>query len=108
MEGLKCRPVASADLILAADVMVYVHDMAPLLAEVARVLAPCGLFAFTVESHAGEGVMLGEGLRYSYAESTVRALIAAAGLTLDRLESASSRNEGGTQVAGLVVVAAKT
>jgi predicted TPR repeat methyltransferase len=107
VEGLKCRPDASADLILAADVMVYVHDMAPLLAEVARVLASGGLFAFTVESHTGEGVMLGEGLRYSYAESTVRALIAAAGLRLDRLESASSRTESGAQVAGLVVIASK-
>jgi predicted TPR repeat methyltransferase len=107
VEGLKRRPDASADLILAADVMVYVHDMAPLLAEVARVLASGGLFAFTVESHAGEGVMLGEGLRYSHGESFVRALIAAAGLTLDRLESASSRTESGAQVAGLVVVARK-
>jgi predicted TPR repeat methyltransferase len=107
VDGLKCRPDISADLILAADVMVYVHDMAPLLAEVARVLTSGGLFAFTVESHAGDGVMLGEGLRYSYSESCVRALIAAAGLMLDRLESASSRTEGGTQVAGLVVVAAK-
>jgi predicted TPR repeat methyltransferase len=108
VEGLKCRPDDSADLILAADVMVYVHDMAPLLAEVARVLASGGMFAFTVESNAGEGVMLGEGLRYSHGESLVRALIAAAGLTLDRVESASSRTESGAQVAGLVVVAAKT
>jgi predicted TPR repeat methyltransferase len=108
VDGLKRRPDGSADLILAADVMVYVHDMAPLLAEVARVLTSGGLFAFTAESHAGDGVMLGEGLRYSYGEACVRALIAAAGLTLDRLESASSRSEGGTQVPGLVVVAAKT
>jgi predicted TPR repeat methyltransferase len=108
VDGLKCRPDGSADLVLAADVMVYVHDMAPLLAEAARVLTSGGLFAFTVESHAGEGVMLGKGLRYAHSESYVRALIAAAGLTLDRLESVSSRNEGGTQVAGLVVVAAKT
>jgi predicted TPR repeat methyltransferase len=108
VDGLKCRPDGSADLVLAADVMVYVHDMAPLLAEAARVLTSGGLFAFTVESHAGEGVMLGKGLRYAHSESYVRALIAASGLTLDRLESVSSRNEGGTQVAGLVVVAAKT
>ena len=108
VDGLKCRPDASADLILAADVMVYVHDMAPLLTEVARVLTSGGLFAFTVESHAGEGVMLGEGLRYAYGEACVRALIASAGLTLDRLQSASSRTESGAQVAGLVVVAAKT
>jgi predicted TPR repeat methyltransferase len=107
VEGLKCRPGASADLILAADVLIYVHDMAPLLAEVARVLTSGGMFAFTVESNAGEGVMLGEGLRYSHGTGLVRALIAAAGLTLARLESASARNESGAQVAGLVVVAAK-
>jgi predicted TPR repeat methyltransferase len=106
-EGLGRRADASADLILAADVMVYVHDMAPLLAEVARVLAPGGLLAFTVESHAGEGVVLGEGLRYAYHASRVRALIAAAGLVLNQLEPASSRTEGGVEVPGLVVVATR-
>jgi predicted TPR repeat methyltransferase len=97
VEGLKRRPDASAELILAADVMIYVHDVAPLLAEVARVLTQGGMFAFTVESNAGDGVMLGHGLRYSHGESFVRAVIAAAGLTLDRLESASARNESGAQ-----------
>jgi predicted TPR repeat methyltransferase len=52
-------------------------------------------------------VVLGEGLRYAYSESCVRALVAAAGLVLDQLESASSRTESGAQVPGLVVVAAK-
>jgi predicted TPR repeat methyltransferase len=93
VEGLARRPDGCADLILAADVMVYMHDMTALLREVARVLAAGGLFAFTVESHAGEGVVLGEGLRYAYSESCVRALVAAAGLVLDQLESASSRTE---------------
>lgn len=106
MEGLARRPDASADLILAADVMVYVHDMAPLLIEVARVLVPGGLFAFTLESHGGEGVVLGEGLRYAYGAACVRALIEAGGLSLDRLEPTSSRTESGTQVPGLVAVAA--
>jgi len=59
------------------------------------------------DQHAGEGVVLGEGLRYAYGESCVRALVAAAGHVLDRLESASSRTESGVQVPGLVVVAAK-
>jgi predicted TPR repeat methyltransferase len=106
-EGLSRRPDASADLILAADVMVYVHDMAPLLAEVARVLAPGGLFAFTLESHPGDGVVLGEGLRYAYSAASARTLIEASGLMLERLEPASSRTESGAQVPGLVAVAAK-
>lgn len=107
VEGLARRPDHCADLVLAADVMVYVHDMAPLLREVARVLEPGGLFAFTVESHPGEDVVLGEGLRYSYGASAVRTLIAASGLALMRLEPASSRTERGVQVPGLVAVAAK-
>jgi predicted TPR repeat methyltransferase len=108
VDGLAGQADASADLILAADVMVYVHDMTPLLNEVARALAPGGLFAFTVESHAGEGVLLGEGLRYAYGASRVRTLIAGAGLMLSQLEPASSRTEAGAQVPGLVVVAMKT
>lgn len=107
VQGLARQPDAGADLILAADVMVYVHDMAPLLAEVARVLTPGGLFAFTLESHAGEGVVLGEGLRYAYGADSVRALIAAAGLALERLEPAPARTESGAQVPDLVAVAAK-
>ena len=106
-DGLRRQADASADLILAADVMVYVHDMTPLLAEVARVLTRGGLFAFTVESHAGEGVVLGQGLRYAYTAKRLRALVAEAGLALDLLEPASSRTEGGAQVPGLVAVAAK-
>jgi predicted TPR repeat methyltransferase len=107
VEGLARRPDAGADLIVAADVMVYLHNMTPLLAEVARALQSGGLFAFTVESHAGEGVVLGEGLRYAYSADCVRALVADADLTLELLQPASSRTESGVQVPGLVVVAAK-
>src|SRR5580704_15265433 len=63
LEGLRGRPDASADLVLAADAMVYVADMAPLLVEAARVLAGGGLLASTTETHGGEGVILGAGLR---------------------------------------------
>jgi predicted TPR repeat methyltransferase len=107
VEALSTRKDASADLVLAADVMVYVHDMAPLLCETARVLAPGGLLAFTAETHFGDGVVLGEGLRYAHSTAIVRASIAAAGLTLDRLESASSRTEGRVPVPGLVAVATR-
>jgi predicted TPR repeat methyltransferase len=107
VEGLGVRPAASADLILAADVMVYVHDMAPMLHEAARVLAPGGLLAFTAETHSGHDVVLGEGLRYAHGTAYLRAVIKAAGLTLNRLEAASSRTEGGAAVPGVVAVATR-
>jgi predicted TPR repeat methyltransferase len=107
LEGLRGKPDASAELILAADAMVYVADLVPLLREATRVLAGGGLLAFTVETHRGDGVTLGEGLRYAHDSGYVRASIVEAGLTLSRLEELSARNEDNTPVPGLVVVAAK-
>ena len=41
-----------------------------------------GLLAFTVETHGGEGVIIGEGLRYAHGAAYVRASVEAAGLKL--------------------------
>jgi len=108
VHGLRDRPDASANLILAADAMVYLSDLSPLLNESKRVLIGGGLLAFTVETHDGDGVVLGEGLRYAHGAPYVRASIEAAGLSLSRLENLSARNEDNTPVPGLVVVATKT
>ncbi len=107
LEGLRGRPDASADLVLAADAMVYVADLAPVLREVKRVLVSGGLLAFTVETHGGDGVIIGEGLRYAHGTAYVRASVEAAGLNLSQLEDRSARNEDNKPVPGLVVVAAK-
>jgi predicted TPR repeat methyltransferase len=108
VQGLRSRPEASADLILAADTMIYVADLAPVLAESKRVLAVGGLLAFTTETHAGEGVILGEGLRYAHAATHVREAVEASGLTLALLEERSARTEHNAPVPGLVAVASKT
>jgi predicted TPR repeat methyltransferase len=107
LEGLRGRPDASADLVLAADAMVYLADLAPVLHEVKRVLAAGGVLAFTAETHGGDGVILGEGLRYAHGPDYVRASIKQAGLVLSQLEQLSARNEDNVPVPGLVVVAAK-
>jgi predicted TPR repeat methyltransferase len=107
VEALRDKPDASADLILAADALVYLSGLLPLLQEVKRVLVPGGLLAFTVETHGGDDVILGAGLRYAHSAGYVRSSIEAAGLRLSRLENLSNRNEDNTPVPGLVVVAAK-
>jgi predicted TPR repeat methyltransferase len=66
-----------------------------------------GALAFTVETHGGEGVILGEGLRYAHGASYVRAALSDAGLALSRLDDLSARNEDNAPVPGLVVVATK-
>src|SRR5258708_20296313 len=108
VEGLGGKADARANLILAAEAMVYVADLAAVSSEAKRVLVPGGLLAFTVETHVGDGVILGEGLRYAHSADYVRASIGDAGLTLSRCEDLSARNEDNTPVPGLVVVASKT
>ncbi len=101
LNGIAGKPDASAELILAADAMVYIADLAPVLAEARRVLVAGGVFAFTTETHDGEGVILGEGLRYAHSAAHVRATVAAAGLTLALLDDLSARNEDNIPAPGL-------
>jgi len=91
--------------VLAADVFVYVNDLAAVLADVARVLAPRGMLAFTVETHSGAGVALLPTLRSAHSELYLRDAIAGAGLTLLALDQAAIRTEKGEPVNGLVLVA---
>jgi len=93
------------DFILAADVFVYVNDLAPIFAGAARVLAPDGIFAFTVETHSGTGVTLLPTLRYAHAEACVRDALRGAGLEPVHFAAGSVRSEKGEPVESLIVVA---
>ncbi|MCO5091770.1 methyltransferase domain-containing protein [Bosea sp. (in: a-proteobacteria)] len=104
---LASRPDHSADLVIAADVFVYLGDLAPCFAQSARVLEPGGLFAFTVQSHDGEGVVVGGDRRFAHAEAWLRERLTDAGLTPLCVEPASVRQDRGAPVPGLLVVAQK-
>ncbi len=107
LAGLQVEANESADLILAADAVVYVSDLAPLLREAARVLKPLGLLAFTVETHPGDGIVLGPSLRYAHSAEYLRSVIAAAKLVFCTIAPACTRTEAGDPVPGLVVTASK-
>jgi predicted TPR repeat methyltransferase len=107
VDELDRRPEKSADLALAADVLVYIGDLFPLFGEVARVLKPGGLFAFTVQAGAGHGFTLGVDARYAHAEEYLRTVADASGFTVARFAKASTRQERGLDVPGFVMVLAK-
>ena len=102
---LASRPDASADLVIAADVFVYLGDLAPCFHQSARVLKAGGLLAFTVQSHEGEGVAVGQDRRFAHAESWLRETLAEAGLKPVLVEPRSTRIDRGQPVPGLIVVA---
>jgi predicted TPR repeat methyltransferase len=107
VQALRGEVDASADLIFSADAIVYLSDLVPLVTEVARVLSPGGLFACTLETHEGEGVILGAGLRYAHSAGYVADTLKLAGLTQLHAARVSTRDESGVPVPGLVVVASR-
>ena len=104
---LNAEAAGGADLIVAADVFVYLGDLAPALGAAARALAQGGLLAFTVEAEPGEAFSLGASLRFRHSRDYVASALAAAGLRPLTLALASTRREAGADVAGFVVVAGR-
>ena len=106
MEFLRSEAEIAAGyhLIVAADVFVYASNLAPIADAAARVLAPEGFFAFTVETHAGAGVVLQPTLRYAHGEAHVRAALADAGLRPASIDRVSTRTENGVPVPGLLAI----
>lgn len=96
------------DLLVAADVLVYIGDLAPVFGAAARALVPGGRFAATVEclAHetAAEPFVLGATRRYAHAESYVRETSGDAGFTIRLMEPCTPRREKGVPVPGLLFV----
>jgi predicted TPR repeat methyltransferase len=110
---LAAEPERSAELILAADVLVYVGDLAPVLGAAARVLEEDGLFAFTVQTRTadnenGEGFLLGMDRRYLHSAEYIRSVAGAGGLCVLRVTPEVTRQEAGVDVPCLVAVLARS
>ena len=103
--GQEAAAKARYHIIVAADVFVYLAELAPVLKAAAAVLAPSASIAFSVETHDGDGVILRETLRYAHGAAHVRAALAGAGLTPVSLDSAATRKEKNVPVPGLIVLA---
>ncbi len=86
------------DLVIAADVFVYVNELSPIFAALACLIANGGLFAFTAETHAGSGVKLLPTLRYAHAEHHLRASLGNADFSVSHLAETSVRSEKGVPV----------
>lgn len=101
---LQRQPAASVELVLAADVFIYVGALEPVFAAVKRVLAPSGVFAFTVEeAPAGVELELRTTARYAHSARHLDALAARHGF-VDATAPAriTLRLEQRQPVAGLV------
>jgi predicted TPR repeat methyltransferase len=104
-EYLAGEPSASADLIVAADVLIYIGEPSALFEGAARVLERGGLFALTVEAPttSGQDLQLLPSLRYAHSVASVRRVAEQCGLTVESVHDAPIRHEQGRPVAGQYV-----
>jgi predicted TPR repeat methyltransferase len=102
------EPPGSADLIVAADALVYIGDLTPLFAAVARGLTSHGLFAFSVETCEGDGFKLEPTMRFAHSRSYVETKAREVGLQPLLIRSGSTRREAGADAPGLICVFGKT
>jgi predicted TPR repeat methyltransferase len=91
------------DLVLAADTLVYLGDLARLFRTVAGLLLPDGYFLFTTEAKEGGGFELGPKRRWRHSEAYLREQAGAAGLSVAGLVAASPRTEANQPVPGFAV-----
>lgn len=117
VELLRARP-AAYDVLVAADVLIYVGELEPLFRAARDALRAPGLLAFTVEAPrrdgpdgggageeaAGPDVVLQPTRRYAHSLAYVRRLAAAHGFVVLSVTGAVLRRQSGEDIAGHVVV----
>ena len=93
------------DLVLAADVFIYVGDLEPVFARLERAMAG-GVFCFSVESLEGDGagMRLLPTLRYAHSRAYLEALASQHGFEVVGMKHAPVREEQREAIEGLYVV----
>lgn len=93
------------DLVLAADVFIYVGDLAPVFGALNRTLAPGGVFCFSAELAAADvpDFELRASLRYAHAEPYLLGLASEHGYDVAALQHAPIRDDQRETIAGLYV-----
>jgi predicted TPR repeat methyltransferase len=101
VETLLGQEGRSYDLILAADVLVYLGDLKAIFRGAASHLKPGGFFLFTVEKQTGSGYALGPKRRYRHSPDYLREQAAGAGFEVMGLLECSPRQDATVPVDGL-------
>jgi predicted TPR repeat methyltransferase len=101
------KPGASWDLVLAADVFVYLGDLARVMQATARALRPGGWLLFSVEQGEGRDFVLGKAGRYAHSIPYLRRLAAGAGMTVRAERETVLRQDFGQDVKGWLLALQK-
>lgn len=94
---------AAYDLVIAADTLVYLGDLEPVMRVAAAALKADGFFLFTVEAKEGEGFEFGPKRRWRHSEAYLRRLAGNHGFDLAGIMGCVPRREANAPVGGFAV-----
>jgi predicted TPR repeat methyltransferase len=92
------------DLVVAADVLIYMGDLEPVFTAARSALRPAGLFACSVEAHDGDGYVIRPTRRFAHSLAYVRGVAAKSGFAERSVVPMTVRSEGGLGIPGFIVV----
>ncbi|WP_374358483.1 tetratricopeptide repeat protein [Pseudoduganella danionis] len=95
------------DLVVAADVFVYIGDLSAVFHAIARALRSGGQFCFTVEAAGSGDYTLQASNRYAHSRAYLLQLASASGLQLLACEALTAREENGTPIQALALLLRK-
>ena len=98
------RRVAAIDLVLAADVLIYIGDLDELFAAASARLRGGGLFAFSIEATANDDYRLQTSRRYAHSPTYIRRLATRHGWAELVAQECSLRDHADAVATGIVFV----
>jgi predicted TPR repeat methyltransferase len=97
------------DLLIAADVFIYIGDIDVVFARARTALRPGGLLAFSVETiEEGDGYVLLPSRRYAHSPGYLRGLSSKHGFVERTILSVSVRQQEGRDLPGLIAIFERT
>ena len=94
----------SFDIVLSADVFIYVGNLEPAFNAIGTILADAGLFVFSVEHLAQGSFELLPTFRYAHSTSYVRDLASKHGFSVALFEPVDLRKESNSMIRGTIFV----
>ncbi len=100
--------VYDANLVMAADVFIYVANLAPVFDLVANSIAKGGLFLFCVETHIGKAPwQIRKSMRHAHSADYIETLLRERNFALVEKQAGIIRQDNGRPVDGLFYLAKK-
>ena len=89
------------DVVVAADVFIYLGDLAPVFRGVRRALTAGGIFCFSIEESDDRDFIVRESFRFAHSVAYIGKLARQNGFSVEEMQPVTIRQDGETKIAAI-------